>query len=171
MTKTFLFLAVVLAMTLQCTLAAVVNLSGARLDLMPAVVVFAALFASWPRALFTAVAGGLLLDLLSFQPLGLSIAPFAVAAMVVNHFQRVLYRDNILLQIALGGATSLAGSVWSWLLLRFSATPLPLQFDIAEKIALMAMLSAAGTPLLLWVLKITARLTRQEADDEEVEVF
>lgn len=171
MTKTFLFLAVVLAMALQCTLAAVVNISGAKLELVPAMVVFAALFANWRRALFVAVAGGLLFDALSYQPLGLSVAPLAVATVAINHFQRVLYRRNILLQIALGGATSFAVSVWTWMLLRFTATPLPLQLDILEKIVLIALLAAAGTPLLLWLLNIAARLTRQGTDGEEVEVF
>ncbi len=171
MTKTFLVPAVLVAMVLQCTLAAVVNLAGAKLDLMPAVVVFAALFATWRRALLVAVTGGLLLDALSLQPLGLSIPPLAVAAAAINHFQRVLYRDNILLQMALGGATSLAGSVWTWLLLQCSATPLPLQAGIVQKILLIALLAAVGAPILLWLLKITARLLRQATEDEEVEVF
>ncbi len=171
MTKTFLFLSVVVAMALQCVLAAVINLAGVKLDLMPAVVVFAALYASWRRAIFVAVAGGLLLDALSFQPLGLSVAPLAIAAAAINHFQRVLYRDNMLLHAALGGATSLAASLWTWMLLRFTATPLPFQFGIVGKIGLIALLAAVGTPLLLSLLNHAARLARQGTDDEEMEVF
>ncbi|MBI5687484.1 MAG: rod shape-determining protein MreD [Verrucomicrobia bacterium] len=171
MTKTFLLAAVVLAMALQCALAAVVNVAGVKLDLTPAVVVFAALFASWNRALFAAVACGVLLDALSFQALGLSVAPLAVAAAVISHFQRVLYRDNILLQLALGGATSLALSVWTWLLLGLGATPLPFEFGIAAKMALIALLAALGTPPLLWLFKGAARWTGQWPGAKEVEVF
>jgi len=171
MTKTFLFAAVVLVMALQCALAAVVNVAGVKFDLMPAMVVFAALFASWKHALFVAVVCSLLLDALSFQALGLSIAPLAVAAAAINHFQRVLYRDNILLQAALGGATSLAASVWTWLLLRLGETPLPFEFGIAAKIALIALLVALGTPLFLWLLKCAARWCGQWLHEKEAEVF
>lgn len=171
MTKTFLFASVVVAMALQCALAAVVNVAGVKLDLMPTVVVFAALFASWNRALFVAVACGVLLDALSFQALGLSVAPLAIAAAVISHFQRVLYRDNILLQLALGGGTSLATSIWTWLLLRAGDTPLPFEFGIAAKMALIALLAALGTPLLLWLLKSAARWFRQWPGEKEVEVF
>ncbi len=171
MSKTFLFVAVVLAMALQCALAAVVNLAGVKLDLMPAMVVFGALFASWNRALFVAVACGLLLDALSFQPLGMSVAPLAVGAAAINHFQRVLYRDNILLRAALGGAISLAASLWTWLLLQFSTTPLPLQFWIAAKMALIALLAALGTPPLLWLLNRAARWFGQWTSDKEAEAF
>lgn len=171
MTKTFLFAAVVAATAVQCALAAVVTVAGVKLDLMPAVVVFAALFSSWNRALFAAAACGLLLDALSFQALGLSVAPFAVAAAVINHFQRVLYRDNIVLQLALGGATSFAVSLWTWLLLQFSATPLPFEVAIAAKVALIAVLAAIGTPLALWLLKSTARWVGQLPGGQEAEVF
>ncbi len=171
MTKTFLFAVVAVAMALQCALAAVVNVAGVKLDLMPAVVVFAALFASWDCALFVAVACGVLLDALSFQALGLSVAPLAVTAVTINHFRRGLYRDNILLQLALGGGTSLAASVWTWLLLGLGATPLPFEFGIAAKMALIALLAALGTPLLLWLLRSAARWFQQWPGEKEVEVF
>jgi rod shape-determining protein MreD len=171
MSKTFLIIAVVAAMALQCALAAVLNVAGAKLDLMPAVVVFAALFGSWNRALLTAVACGLLLDALSFQPLGMSVAPFAAAAAVINHFQRILYRDNIALQFALGGATSFAASVWTWLLLAGSETPLPFELRIAAKMVLIANLTALGTPVVLWLLRSAVRWPGQRPGDKEVEVF
>ena len=171
MTKAFLFAAVILTMALQCAQAAVVNLPGVKFDLMPAMVVFAALFAPWNRALFAAVACSILLDALSFQPLGLSAAPLAIAAAAINHFQRILFRDNILLQAALGGATSLAVSVWTWILLRFGATPLPLETGIAAKMILIASLAALGTPLLLWLLNSAARWLRQWPDEKQAEVF
>jgi len=171
MTKSFLFAAVVLVMAFQCALAALVNLAGVKFDLMPAMVVFAALFASWNRALSTAVVCGLLLDALSFQALGLNVAPFAAAAAVINHFQRILFRDNILLQAALGGAISLTSSVWTWLLLALSATPLPFEFGIVAKMALIALLAALSTPLLLWLLKNAARWWGQWPATAEAEVF
>lgn len=171
MTKTFLFTAVVMAMALQCALAGVLHPAGAKLDLMPAMVVFAALFASWNRALFVAAVCGLLFDALSFQALGLSVPPLTVAAAVINHFQRVLYRDNIVLQLALAGATSLAVSLWTWLLLQFCATPLPFEFAIAAKVALIGLLASLGTPLLLWLMKIAARWFGQLPCGQEAEVF
>jgi rod shape-determining protein MreD len=171
MTKTFLFAAVVLAMALQCALAAVVNAAGAKFDLMPAMVVFAALYAPWSRALFVAVACGLLFDALSFQAPGMSVAPLVAAAAVINHFQRVLYRDNIVLQLALGGATSLMVSAWTWLLLLPGATPLPLEFGITAKMALIALLAALATPLVLWLFKSAARWFHQWPGAEKLEVF
>lgn len=171
MTKSFLLAAAMLVMAFQCALAAVVNLAGVKFDLMPAMVVFAALFASWNRALLVAIVCGLLLDALSFQTLGLSVVPFAVVAAAINHFQRVLFRDNILLQAAFGGAISLALSAWTWLLLALSETPLPLEFGIAAKMALIALLAALAAPLLLWLLKSAARCCGQWPVPENTEVF
>jgi rod shape-determining protein MreD len=169
MSTSILILIAVLAMGIQCTLAGVIHLAGAKLDLMPAMVTYAALTASWSQALVVAVTCGLLLDMFSFPPLGLSVPPLIVAAMLINHFQKLLYRDHALVQGTLAGATSLGVSLWTGLLLRASDHPLPFDWRTALKMLLIAALAAVVAPAWCWLLD---HARRPRADEPmEVETF
>jgi len=168
MTKTFLICCALALMAIQCSLAAFA-VFGAKLDLVPVMVIFAALTSSWQRALLVAAFSALLLDALSSAPLGLSIPPAAVAAVVINHFRRIFYRENWLLQSLLAAGVSLGCSVWTLLMLSLGATPLPLNFGVIGKMGLIALLAVAVTPPLLWLLGRLGHWLRQE--EAEVETF
>jgi len=168
MTKTFLLCSALALMAIQCSLAAFV-LFGVKVDLVPVMVLFAALSSSWQRALLAAVFSALLLDALSSAPLGLSIPPAAVASVVINHFRTILYRDNWLLQCLLAAGVSLSCSLWTWLMLVLGATPLPLSFGVIAKMGLIALLAVAVTPPLLWLLYRLGRRLGQES--VEVDTF
>ena len=165
----FLIAAAVLAMGAQCSLSGVFNIGGARLDLMPAVVLYAALSGSWQQTMVTAVVAALLLDTPSFARLGLSVPPFLVVGLAINHFQKVLYREHALVRCGLAAAISLAASLWTWLTLRLTATPLPMTAAVVGKMVVISILAAAVALPLFWLLDVTRRWRRY--DPVEVEVF
>jgi len=51
----FLIAAAVVAMGVQCLISGVFSIGGARLDLMPGMVLYAALTGSWQQTLWTAL--------------------------------------------------------------------------------------------------------------------
>ncbi len=79
-----------------------------QVDLMPALVVYAALHTGFPVTLGIAVLGGLGVDALSSGPFGLSVAPLAVLGAVLQWRRDVLLRDSPWAQAALGSVATVA---------------------------------------------------------------
>jgi rod shape-determining protein MreD len=129
------------------------NLFGAQVDLLPALVVYAALSAGLTTLTLVAVLGGLFFDSLSANPLGISIIPLFLAGFVIYTQRDLILRDQLFAQVVLGLSASafvpavtllllLTGghapalswvSVWQWLVMSVGgmvATPaLFLLFD------------------------------------------
>src|ERR1035441_5026251 len=80
-----------LAVFCEATLAAPRHLLGAQIDLLPALMVYAALNADIVTVSLLAVLGGMWFDSLSANPLGVTILPLMVAG-----FPIYLRRDLIL---------------------------------------------------------------------------
>jgi rod shape-determining protein MreD len=113
------------------------NLLGAQIDLLPALVVYAALSAGLPTVTLVAVMGGLFFDSLSANPLGISIMPLFVAGFLISTQRELILRDQLFAQSILGLSASafvpaaillllLTGghapvlswlSVWQWLVM------------------------------------------------------
>ena len=155
-------LVIVATMALQCWFAAAFDIAGAKLDLMPIVVVYAALNGSWTQTLLVATVSGLMLDTLSLAPFGLSVPPLVAGAVAINHFQRILFRDNALVQCILSGGMSAAVSLWTWLLLRAGVAPLPATVDVWVKMLIISGMTASVAPALFWVLAWFRRERRDE---------
>ena len=88
-----------------------------QLDLLPALVVYAALNAGFPTTVAVAVLGGLGMDSLSAGPFGLSVIPLTSLGALLHWRRDVLLRDSAWAQAALGGASAVAVMVISLLLL------------------------------------------------------
>lgn len=86
-------------------------------DVLPSLVVYAALYTSLPLTAATAVVGGLCLDALSTGPLGLSVIPLTMVGLVLHWRRELLLRESVWAQALLGGAASLAVPVMSLVLL------------------------------------------------------
>lgn len=123
------------------------QLLGAQVDLLPALMVYAALTSGPVLMMTLAVFGGLLFDTLSVNPLGLSILPLLLIGFLLQLRRDLLLRDQIYAQFTLGliasaiapAITVLAlltleqspllgwGSLWQWLVMSVGggvATPL-----------------------------------------------
>jgi rod shape-determining protein MreD len=160
MTIWFLIAAAAVAMGIQCSLAPVFNIGGAKLDLMPAIVLYAALTGSWQQTMGAAVVAAFLLDTPSFARLGLSVPPLIIVGLAVNHFQKLLYRDHLIVQCGFAAAFSLAASIWTWLTLQLSDAPLPMSLGVLLKIVGIAALASVVAPLVFRVLDVLRRWRR-----------
>ena len=101
-----------------------------------------------------AVWGGLFLDSLSANPLGVTILPLLVAGLIIYRFRSLILRDQIFAQITLGAAASAAvplmtlislsslgaaplihwGSLWQWFVMAVAgAIATPFFFSILDR--------------------------------------
>jgi hypothetical protein len=121
----------------EATLSAPRQWLGAQVDLLPALMVYAALNAGLPTIALLAVFGGLWFDTLSANPLGVSILPLAVIGWPIFLRRDLILRDLPFAQFVLGtiaSATAPAltvlmllsggkqlligwGTLWQWLVM------------------------------------------------------
>jgi rod shape-determining protein MreD len=126
---------------------------AAQPDLLPALVVYAALTANLPTTLATALLGGLALDALSSGPFGLSVLPLSLLGVLLHIRRDLLLRESGWAQAFLGGTATLAVAVSSlallfllWPLVSGRSRAIPF---LPEQRAGMLSLPALG-PGLLW---------------------
>src|SRR5882672_7671982 len=137
----------------EATLSAPRNLLGAQIDLLPALMVYAALNADIVTVSLLAVLGGLWLDSLSANPLGVSILPLMVAGFPIHLRRDLILRGLPFAQLVLGAAASAFvpaltmlillnggkqpligwGSLWQWIVMTAGgALATPVIFSLFE---------------------------------------
>ena len=84
------------------------RLLGAQVDLLPALMVFTALRLEIGSIMTLAFVGGLSLDALSLNPLGVSPLPLCLTGMVLHLKREQILRDEVFAQVLLGSAASAA---------------------------------------------------------------
>ena len=142
-----IFAAAFLAVFGEAVFPGVRRLLGAQVDLLPVLMVYAALNASIATVALLAVCGGLWFDALSANPLGVTILPlFAVGFVILSRRELILHKLSFaqvvlgaaacavvpaltVLLLLTGGAQPLLGwgSLWQWLVLTAggaAATPM-----------------------------------------------
>jgi rod shape-determining protein MreD len=83
-------------------------LLGAQIDLLPVLMVYAALTNGFVAIVLLALCGGLWFDSLSLNPLGASVLPLLVIGLVIYASRELLMRDNTYAQVILGMAAAAA---------------------------------------------------------------
>jgi cell shape-determining protein MreD len=129
-----------LAVFAQTQFRPVTNLFGTPLAVLPALLVYAALTNRLPTVAALAMLGGLGLDSLSANPLGVSILPLFVVGFGLHLRQHLILRDQRYAQFWLGFAAGILVPLLTLLLLRLDSRP-----------------PIVG-PLLLWQLLVTGLL-------------
>jgi rod shape-determining protein MreD len=135
----------------EATLLAPRYLLGAQIDLLPALVVYAALNADLLTLSLLAVIGGLWFDSLSANPLGVTILPLMAAGFPIYLRRDLILRDLPFAQFILGAAASAVvpaltvlilfnsgkhpligwGSLWQWLVMTAGgAAATPVIFEL-----------------------------------------
>ena len=130
------------------------HLLGAQVDLLPALMVYAALNADLVTLSLLAVLGGMWFDSLSENPLGVSILPLMAAGFPIHLRRDLILRDLPFAQFVLGAAASAAvpaltlllllnggrqpllgwGSLWQWLVMTAGgAAATPVIFALFER--------------------------------------
>jgi rod shape-determining protein MreD len=113
----FLVLTVFLAVFAQAAFPIGRMVLGAQIDLLPPLVVYAALSSGLTGVSLTAIWGGLLFDSLSANPLGTSVAPLLVIGSLICAKRELILRDQVFAQAVIGIAASAAFALLSLLIL------------------------------------------------------
>jgi hypothetical protein len=139
---------------LECAFPAFRNWLGAQPDVMPALVVCAALTASGRTVIAVAVCGGLWSDALSANPLGVSILPLLAIGLPLQRWRDLLLREFSYAQFILGFvAGALAPLLTLPLLLSLDDNPL-VGWRSLWQVLVLALSGGFLTPLLFRALAL-----------------
>ncbi len=97
-----------LAVFWEAAFAGVRHVLGAQIDLLPPLIVYAALYTGTTTVALLAVCGGLWFDSLSANPLGVSVLPLFAIGLVLNLKRDLILRDETFAQVILGLGASAA---------------------------------------------------------------
>lgn len=147
-----LLLIAFLVVFFQCTFSTFRNLSGAQPDLLPGLIVYVSLSSGLLDLTLVAIAGGLWLDSLSANPIGVSSLPLFLIGFALRHYRGLILRRHLYAQWLLGAAASAVSPVLVLLLvLANGATPLLGWFSLWQWFV-MVLMGAALTPAWFQVL-------------------
>jgi hypothetical protein len=146
-----------LVIWLQSTMNEFRHVLGAQLDLLPSLVVYAALRSNLAGLVVVAVGGGLLFDSVSANPLGATMLPLFIIGSAIQQGREFILRDQGYAQMVLGLAATAAVppmvliilvnvdarplvgwfSIWQWLIMSVAgAVFTPIWFSIFDLISL-----------------------------------
>ena len=150
----------------EATLSAPRHMVGAQADLLPALMVYAALYAGLPAIALLAVLGGVWFDTLSANPLGLSILPLVVIGGSVYWRRDLILRDLPFAQFVLGAAASAISPALALLLLLSAGKELLLGWGTLWQWLVMTAVGAVATPFVFSLMNASHRAlgyqTRQD---------
>jgi rod shape-determining protein MreD len=122
-----------------------------RVDLLPALMVYAALKLGWPAMALLALVGGLGLDALSANPPGTSALPLLVVGAGIHARRELILRDQPFAQFVLGCvASALTPLLAVVLLLTLGRTPL-LGWASLWQWCVMTLAGGVAAPVLFWL--------------------
>ena len=142
------------------------RLLAVRIHLLPAVVVYAALRSGLGMLTLVATVGGLWLDSLSANPLGISAIPLILAGVLMRHFESLLLRDLPYAQFMLGaGAAAMLFFLSLGILLSIHQEPV-IGWATFWQGAVSSVATGALTPLCFLALdRVDRALTYQPAPE------
>jgi rod shape-determining protein MreD len=157
--RTILILACAfLAVFGEATLPAPRHLLGAQVDLLPALMVYAALNTGLPSIALLAVLGGLWFDALSANPLGISILPLAAIGWPVYWRRDLILRELPFAQFVLGAVASAAAPALTLLLLLSGGKELLLGWGTLWQWIVMTAVGAVATPFIFELMAVCHRV-------------
>ncbi|HEY5345478.1 MAG TPA: rod shape-determining protein MreD [Verrucomicrobiae bacterium] len=132
----------------EATLSAPRHWLGAQVDLLPALMIYAALNSGLPTIALLAVFGGIWFDTLSANPLGISILPLAIIGWPVYLRRDLILRDLPFAQFVLGATASAAAPLLTMLLLLSGGKELLLGWGTLWQLIVMTAVGAFATPFI-----------------------
>lgn len=127
------------------------NLMGAQFDLLPALMVYAALTVNLGMLSLAALTGGLLFDALSANPLGVTPLPLFLVGFVIYGKRELILRTQAYAQLVLGLAASAIVPVMTVLLLQaIGEKPLIGWVSLTQWLVL-TLTGGVATPMLFWM--------------------
>jgi len=117
LTTLFILAAAFLAVFWEAAFQGVRHVLGAQIDLLPSLMVYAALRGNSATVSLLACLGGLWFDSLTANPLGISILPLFAVGFAIQLWRDLILRDQPFAQMILGLAAGAAAPVLELLLL------------------------------------------------------
>ena len=147
--QTILILAAAfLAVFLEATFSVLRHWLGAQVDLLPVLMVYAALNRDIATVSLLAVLGGLWFDALSANPLGITILPLFAVGFLIHLRRDLILRELSFAQLVLGTVASAVVPVLSLLLLLTAGKQPLLGWGSIWQWVVMTAGGAAATPLV-----------------------
>lgn len=130
---------------------------GTQVDLLPALMVYAALTAGPMTVAALALCGGLWFDSLSANPLGLSVLPLALIGWLILQQRELLLSQQAFAQLLLGFVASAGAPVFSLLcLLSVGKAPL-VGWGTLWQLIVMTVLGGLAAPLMFQFFGLLTR--------------
>jgi hypothetical protein len=115
---TILILAVgFLLVFMEATFGGFRRLFGAQVELLPSLMIYAGLSSGLPTVTLLAVCGGLWLDSLSANTLGISVLPLFMVGLVIQRYRGLILKEQRFAQMIIGASASGAVPLMTLLLL------------------------------------------------------
>jgi cell shape-determining protein MreD len=147
-----ILLAAFLAVYLESAINVLRQLVGTQVDVLPALMVYAALTGGPGTIALLAVLGGLWFDSLSANPPGVSILPLLVIGAVIQANRTIILRDESFAQFVLGLAASAGAPILAVVLLvTLGENPL-IGWASLWQLGIMTLGGAVLTPLIFILL-------------------
>ena len=143
----FLLTAAVLAVFWEAAFNGLRNLLGAQIDLLPSLMIYAALFGGMSTVILLAFVGGLSFDSLSANPFGISVIPLLAIGFVIYTCRDLILRDQLFAQVALGLAASALAPLLTLLLLLSTGSQPLLGWGTLWQWIVMSIGGAVATPI------------------------
>jgi len=142
------------AVFLQATFPLTRNLFGVQIDLLPALMVCAALTANLFTVALLAIFGGLWFDSLSANPFGISVLPLFIIGFLISRYHDLILRELPFAQLFIGAAASaFAPAMTALFLLTGENQPL-IGWGSLWQWLVMAAAGAVATPALFSLLQL-----------------
>jgi len=90
---------------------------GAQVELLPSLMIYAGLTGGLPTVTLLAICGGLWLDSLSANTLGISVLPLFLVGIVVQRYRGLILKDQRFAQMVIGATASAAAPLMTLILL------------------------------------------------------
>lgn len=122
-------------------------LTGTQLDLLPSLMVYTAVAGNVTQVAVVAFCGGIWLDSLSANPLGISVIPLILIGLGISLSRELVVRDQAFAQMVMGLAASAAGPFLTMLLLLSAGTGPLLGWGSLWQWLIVAVGGALATPV------------------------
>ena len=122
-------------------------LAGAQIDLLPPIMVYAALCTGLPTVTLLALCGGLWFDSLSANPLGVTVLPLYAIGLAIYVKRDLILRDQTFARLVLGLSASAAVPLLTLLLLLTMGRVPLLGWGTLWQLIVMSVGGAIATPI------------------------
>ncbi len=143
----FVLAAAILAVFWESAFNGLRFLLGAQIDLLPSLMVYAALTAGLTTVALLALLGGLGFDSLSANPLGVSILPLFAIGLTIHITRELILRDQLFAQVTIGLIASAVAPLLTLLLILTKGRQPMVGWGTIWQLIVMSIGGAVATPI------------------------